>query len=110
MFKFEIKGLDEIERALDDLARRSENLSGPVQFSELFPPEFMRRYTEFVHIDELAEASGFACESTEDFERIPEDAWNAHIVASTRFSSWVEMKDVAAKEYAQRRLGLDSGD
>lgn len=110
MFKFEIKGLDEIERAFDDLARRAENLSGPVKFSELFPPEFMRRYSDFVHIDDLAEASGFHCETTEDFEKIPADQWNAHIVASTRFSSWEEMKDVAGREYAQRRLGLDAVD
>ena len=42
--KFEIKGLDEFKRKLDDLERRAKEVEGEhsVPFEELFPPNFMK--------------------------------------------------------------------
>jgi hypothetical protein len=53
-----ITGLDEFQRKLDTLQRRAENVSGPVPFDELFPPEFVRRYTDFKSIAEMLRPAG----------------------------------------------------
>lgn len=104
--KFKIDGLDELTRNLQNLRRRAENLSGPVKFDDLFPPEFMRRYTRLKSIDELLEASGRTISGTEDFEAIPGDEWDRVVTANTQFASWDEMKTRAGQEYAARRLGF----
>jgi hypothetical protein len=70
MMDFKIEGLDELNRNLQDLQRQAENLSGPVKFDDLFPPEFMRRYTKVKSIDELLAASGRTINTTEDFEDV----------------------------------------
>ena len=101
-----ITGLDELKRQLETLKRNAQNLSGPVAFEDLFPPEFMRRYTDFKTIDEMADASGWKVESTEDFEAIPDAEWDAFVKARTRFEDWEEMQGKAAEEYATRRLGF----
>ena len=104
--EFKIKGLDELQRNLRDLERRAQNVSGPVTFDDLFPPEFMRRYTDFKDISELVSTSGYEVNSSEDFAKIPDAAWDAHIVATTRFESWEDMKTKAGEEFAARRLGF----
>ncbi|MGV3518725.1 hypothetical protein [Luteitalea sp.] len=101
-----ITGLDEMQRRLNDIQRRAENLSGSVSFDELFPPEFMREHTDFTEIGEFIEASGYEVNSTEDFKRIPDAEWDAHVAARTTFRSWEEMQRQAGQEYVARRLGL----
>lgn len=104
--KFKLEGFDELSRNLQDLQRRAENLTGPVKFDDLFPPEFMRRYTSLKSIDELLAASGRTINSTEDFEAIPGDDWDRVVSTNTQFVSWEEMKARAGQEFATRRLGL----
>jgi len=58
-----LKGLDELRRKLEQLSRNAQNLEGPVAFDELFPPEFMRRYTDFPTIEAMIATSGFTLES-----------------------------------------------
>ena len=106
MMGFKIDGLDELSRKLQDLQRRAENLSGPVNFDDLFPPEFMRRYTKMKSIDELLAASGKAINNTEDFEAIPSDEWDRLVSTNTQFANWEDMKARAGEEYATRRLGF----
>jgi hypothetical protein len=103
-----IKGLDEMRRKLETFQRRAQNLSGPVAFEDLFPPEFMRRYTDFTSIDDLVAASGYKVESTEDFEKIPQAEWDALIATKTRFKNWDAMQTKAGEEYIERRLNLEN--
>lgn len=103
---FKIEGLDELNRNLQELQRQAENLSGPVKFDDLFPPEFMRRYTNVKSIDELLAASGRTINSTEDFEAIPGDEWDRVVSTNTQFANWEEMKARAGEAYAVRRLGF----
>jgi hypothetical protein len=103
-----IEGLDEIRQKLEALQRRAQNLSGPVAFEDLFPPEFMRRYTDFTSIDDLVAASGHNVQSTEDFEAIPQAEWDALIQAKTRFKSWEALQAKAGEEYVERRLNLEN--
>src|SRR5919108_673746 len=99
---FKLKGLDDMQRKLETLKRRANNLSGPVRFEDLFPPEFTRRYTNFNTIDELF--SGFNLESQEDFEKLDVSELDKVVQAQTRFTSWDAMKAKAGEEYMSRRL------
>lgn len=108
MIKFKMTGFDEMKRKLETLQRRAQSLNGPVPFEDLFPPEFMRRYTDFKSIDEMLGAFGTPIMSTEDFERIPGADWNAYVTGKTRFTSWDEMQSKAGHEYAERRLNVEN--
>jgi hypothetical protein len=103
-----ISGLDEMRRKLERLQHRAQNLSGSVPFEDLFPPEFMRRYTNFKTMEEMFGAFGTPINSTEDFERIPDDEWDAYVKRSTRFGSWEAMQKQAGEEYIERRLNLEN--
>ena len=76
-----LEGFDEMRRKLHDLANRAERLDGEqkVRFEDLFPTDFIRRFTDFLTLDKMFAASGFKVESAEDFEKIPDDAWDAFI-------------------------------
>ena len=103
-----LEGFDQLKRQLNDLAERAERTDGEhkVKFSDLFTTEFMRRYTDFLTLDEMFAASGFTVESTDDFEKIPDDQWEIFIQKNTLFGSWREMNEKAAHEWAARQLGL----
>jgi hypothetical protein len=103
-----IKGLDELQRNLRDLADRAHRLGGQhkVRFDDLFPTDFVRRFTDFLTLDELFAASGFTIESTDDFEKIPADAWDAFIAKNTLFANWEEMQRKALAEWTARKLRL----
>ena len=107
MIRFKMTGLDEMKRKLERLHRRARSLNGPVPFEELFPPEFMRRYTDYKTIDEMIAAVGTPVRSTDDFERIPSDVWESIVRGKTRFNTWDDMQRKAGEEYAARRLDLD---
>ena len=107
MIKLKMTGLDEMRNKLETLQRRAKNLNGPVPFEDLFPPEFMRRYTDFKSIEEMLGAFGTPITSTEDFERIPGADWSVYVTEKTRFKSWDEMQSKAGQEYAERRLNLE---
>ena len=106
--EFKITGLDEVQHALEALQRRVLSLSGPVAFEDLFPPEFMRRHTDFGSIEEMIAASGHSLQCQKDFEAISDGEWNAFVLARTRFKTWDAMKTTAGEEYAVRRLNLDN--
>jgi hypothetical protein len=74
--------------------------------SELFPPDFMRRFTDFLDLDEMFKASGFHVESTEDFAKIPDDAWDRFIAERTLFGNWHEMQEKAGGEWVSKKLGF----
>lgn len=99
---------EEAFRKLRDLQRSAEQLDGEhsVPFTELFYDEFMLRNTDFPSIDAMFEASGFKLDSSEEFAAIPAEAWDAFVRNRTRFSSWDEMKNSAAREWAIRQMGL----
>lgn len=101
---FKLDGFDDMRRKLDTLRRRANNLSGPVAFEDLFPPEFMRRYTDCKTIDEMF--SGLTVESQEDFEKLPVSELDKLVQEKSRFTSWDGMKAKAGEEYMERRLDI----
>lgn len=101
-------GFDELENYLKQLEQNVKDLENTksVTFDELFIPKFMHQYTSFDTIDDLLLAGGFEVNSSEDFKLIPDDVLDKHISEHTNFSSWQEMLNSAASEYAARKLGF----
>ena len=108
MIKFELKGLDTMERKLGDLARRAQELDGKhsVSFGELFNPDFMSRHTAHADLESLLAAGNYEVNSKEDFEAIPDDEWDDHIRHHTQFPNWEEMQKTAAAEWMTTQLGF----
>lgn len=108
MFTFEVSGLDEIERELQQVADKAEALDGEhsIPLTELCPPAFMAEHTDFATIEEMFEASGFTVETPEDFAAIPDAEWDVFIASRTRFADWGTMQEQAVADWFSRRLGL----
>lgn len=75
-----------------------------VDFAELFPASFMRKYTRYRSWDKFLSGSGFAIASQADFEALPEADMDAYVRRATKFGSWKEMLDTATDKYAARQL------
>lgn len=108
MSTIKVKGLDQAQKKLKEMQRTLKELDGKhsVTFKELFPPSFMRKYTSFDSMSDLLEAGGFHVETQEDFKAIPDEPFDEHIAATTKFKSWQDMMQVAGKEYVTRKLGF----
>lgn len=105
--KFEVKGLKEFQKKLNDMANETKKLNGSrVSFDVLFNKAFMRKYTQFSTFDELLDAGGFVVNSQEDFEAIPDDEFDKHIKATTKFKSWQDMLNEASSQYVAKKLGF----
>jgi len=107
MVEFRIN-VKELKRKLEEFARRAQDLEAKkeVVLSELLPPDFLQRNTQFRALDDLFKASGFSVSSLEDFEKIPEAQWDAFIAKHTRFTTWDQMFRAALEEWTLRQLGL----
>lgn len=104
MSKTTIKGLDKLQRQLDELQRKVEKASGTheVPIEELLTPDFMLRFTNFSSAQEMFDASGLDFETQEDFDALPVDQLDAFIAANTQFNTWDELVAAAGTEYVQR--------
>jgi hypothetical protein len=103
-----VTGLDELQRKLDDMARRAEDLSGKqnVPITELLTPDFLLRCSRFHSAEEMFKASGFKVDTAEDFAAVPDAAWDEFIRANTSFPTWEAMLGEAGGAWAARRLGF----
>ena len=99
--KIDMSGLHELERKIENLSKGQM-----VQLVDLFPPAFMRKYTDFATIDEMEAAWGKSMPDNSDFSDFIDDDWEALVAAKTQFSSWQEMLNQGGSEWASRELGL----
>lgn len=108
MSKMEIKGMKEFQNRLKQMEKAAKELDGTheVPFSELFTGSFMTHYTDFKSFDDFMVAGGFHAETTEEFEKIPDEPFDSHVSATTKFSSWEEMLQTATSEYVKKKLGF----
>jgi hypothetical protein len=106
---FEMKGLDELAKNLDDLAERAKRLDGShsIPIPELLTPSFLADCSQFESPDEMFRASGFKFESVDDFKAIPDSEWDAFIKKHTSFEGWQEMLDAAAATWTKKQLGFE---
>jgi hypothetical protein len=101
-----LKGFNQLQKALNELADDVKNVSGEYSFEELFHANFMGKYTSVATFQELLDKSGFRVETAEDFKAIPDDAWDEHIRRYTSFSDWEDMQQTAAQELIAKKIGL----
>ena len=108
-FKTGVRGQDQLKSRLRRLVDKARALDGEhsVPLSELCPPAFMARHTDFRTLEEMFRASGFTVETPEDFTAIPDSEWDAFVANVTRFSDWHAMQERAVAEWVRHRLGLD---
>jgi hypothetical protein len=104
-----ITGLSQLTRKLKDLERNARDLDGSqtVPMDQLLNDAFIKEHTKFSSLDDFLTASGFEINSTEDFEAIPDDQWDACVKKGTSFSNWQEMMESAAADWTRRKLGLE---
>lgn len=100
----EIEGFDEFEGELGDLVDRLERIGGELPMTDLYPPVFMRTYTEFGCFRAFMDASPWLIESAEDFDSIPSIAFDRYVSEHTDFASWDAMLRVAGREYVLRQI------
>lgn len=106
MIEIKIKGLEEAARKLRDIGQRARELEGAHEapMKEIFPVEFMSKYTDFSSFDGMLNASGFKIETLKDFAAIPDDQWDAFVSARTRFKNWMEMREAGIRGYVAGKL------
>lgn len=107
MSRIKLKGFDKLKKELKKMKKAAEDLSNTKQisFDDLFNSNFISAHTNFTSFNELLAAGGFTVNSQEDFEAIPEDEFDKHIRATTKFKSWQQMLDTATEKYVTKKLG-----
>ena len=103
-----ITGLKEMNKKLDDLAKKAEELDGQhsVPIDELLTSSFISKHTSFSNANEMFEASGFKIGDQDDFEAIPDDKWDEFISSISAFPDWQAMLNEAGKEWTAKKLGF----
>jgi hypothetical protein len=72
----------------------------------VFPGDFMKKFTKFSSFDELLRSGGLVINSKEDLEKIAVNELNTLIKNQSTFKSWEEMLETAIQEWTSRELGL----
>ena len=107
---FKLEGLDEFQRELEKLSSRAEKLDGnkKVSLHDLFSPDFIRTFSDFLNLDEMFEAFGQTPKTTEECDALTAtEAWNSFVADRTLFDSWEAMRDKAVERWATKKLGLE---
>lgn len=94
-----IKGLDKLEKQLNDLKKIEKKEKVP--FDILFNKKFMKKYTNFSSIDELLDKCSIS--SLEDIEKNI-NVLNMEIKDNSKFNNWNDMKQQAAKEHIENKI------
>jgi hypothetical protein len=104
--KLNITGLDELQRKIEQMRRNAEQLDGTheVTLTEIFPPAFMRKHSSVTDFDAFCREANLDVSSAEAFRSIPTATLDAAVKHLTQFSSWEEMKQAGAGDWASRRL------
>ncbi|MGC4668256.1 hypothetical protein [Enterococcus hirae] len=89
--KFELNGLDDLQKNLNQLSKNAKELDGEhsVPFDELFNEKFMIENTNF-----------------SDIESIDDNELDNFVSSNTDFESWEDMKSAAGSEWVTKRLGF----
>ncbi|WP_107923466.1 hypothetical protein [Lysinibacillus parviboronicapiens] len=104
-FKFD--GFDELEKELKSVGQAAQKLDSlEVSFDELLNKAFMSKYTKYNSFDEFLKAGNFIVETQEDFEAIPDDEFDVHVVNHSSFEDWQTMLDTASSEYFVKKLNF----
>lgn len=108
MFKFEMTGLDKLEKKFKTMEKGAKELEGEsyIPFSDLFNESFMVKHTKLTNIDQFFEESEFEVKTDEDFAKIPNEKLDEYVKKVTEFENWQSMKSKAAEIYVLKKLGF----
>lgn len=101
MIKSDWSGLNKLQKKL----KRLEGTRS-VPFDKLFHTGFMNRYTQFSNIEEFFVRGGFIIETEKEFDNIPEEKLDQHVLATTNFGSWREMQKKAGEAWISKELDI----
>ena len=79
-----IEVFENFEDEPNRLQEMTNNVDGSFSLTELFTSKFMQQYTQFESIEELLSSGGFEVNSEEDYEAIPDEDIDAHVVKTTK--------------------------
>jgi hypothetical protein len=108
MITLKVKGLDEVRKKLDDLAKKAKAIDGKhnIPINELLNHTFVSQHTQFATAEEMFDASGFKLENQDDFAAIPDEKLDDFIRSVSSFQNWQSMLDQAVKDWTAKKLGL----
>ena len=97
-FKYDDGGLKKLQRNLENLPKESE-----VSSAELFPEDFISKYTDFQTFHAMVDASGI---NINDSDQLNGEGFSKFVSAHSKFENWNDMQEKALAEYVARKLGL----
>lgn len=99
--------------SIDDAIKQIKKLQGNLKkvdgkhsysLTELFDNDFVSQHTKYSNISDFLDASGFDFESQEAFQNIGIEKFDKFISENSDFSSWEEMKSLAAKIIIEKQI------
>lgn len=70
-----------------------------IEFDKVFNISFMRKYTNYKTFAKFLTGGKFNITCQKDFEELPEELMDKHVVKNTQFKTWQEMLDFATDKY-----------
>lgn len=68
-----------------------KDIDGNISFDDIFPREFMKKYTRFRSFKQFLQSSDFHIFTAEDLTQIPDDMLDSYVRRVTKFESWEAM-------------------
>ena len=99
--EFELTGLDEVKRHLDQMQRGLQKEEGARAFAleEIVTPMFLARFTSFTSLTDLFTQWGQPMTTPEDLDTADVDSLNAFIARTTLFPTWPTLLETAYVEH-----------
>ena len=70
-----------------------------IEFDKVFNISFMRKYTNYKTFAKFLTGGRYNITCQKDFEELPEELMDKHVVKNTQFKTWQEMLDFATDKY-----------
>lgn len=99
----DLSGLSKLADNLENLSKGLEE-EPVVSLTDILTPEFISQHTKFKNLEDLFQASGFECNTQEEFEALPEEELSRYIQSISFFDTFQEMLQTAGTEYFKERI------
>ena len=101
-----LNSIKEFKKALEKIDPQSKKLKsgGNIPLPDLFPDQFMKKYTDFANIERLLKVSGLQVTAKMNLEKLNQKSLEETIQGRTMFNNWKEMLLKAGREYIATHL------
>jgi len=97
-----LNGVKEFKKWLDTHKDLFKEKGSQIALPELFPDQFMKKYTDFANIERLLKVGGFENKSTKNMDQANQLKLDGIIQERTMFNNWNEMLVRAGRDYIAR--------